>query len=124
MNKLKLAGWSAPSPVFQGFQILNLRGDLFAKVGIVMIVSAVLLLVSTDPAAAQAINLNPVTQLLNSFVSALTGTLGKSIATLALIGVCISVFFGFIEMRTAFFVVVAIVFVGSAATIVNSLWSK
>ena len=29
---------------------------------------------------------------------------------------------GYIEMRTAIYVLVAIVFVGSAATIVNSLW--
>lgn len=77
----------------------------------------------TEPAAAQSINLSPVTTFLNAIKNALTGTLGKTIATLALIGVAITWFFGVIDFRQAMWVIVAIVFVGSAATIVNSLWS-
>ena len=48
----------------------------------------------------------------------------RTIATLALVCVFIGWFMGYIEMRTAIYVLVAIVFVGSAATIVNSLWGK
>lgn len=83
----------------------------------------VLWMVMTEPAAAQAINLSPITTFLNAIKNALTGTLGKTIATLALIGVAITWFFGVIDFRQAMWVIVAIVFVGSAATIVNSLWT-
>lgn len=77
----------------------------------------------TQPAAAQSINLSPVTTFLSTITNALTGTLGRTIATLALIGVAITWFFGVIDFRQAMWVIVAIVFVGSASTIVNSLWA-
>lgn len=76
-----------------------------------------------DVAAAQAINLSPVTSFITTITSALTGTLGKAIATLALVGVAITWFFGIIDFRQAMWVIVAIVFVGSASLIVNSLWT-
>ena len=92
------------------------------KVSLVMLLAAAFMLLWSEPALAQAINLNPIQTFLNSIVTALTGTLGKTIATLALVCVFIGWFMGYIEMRTAIYVLVAIVFVGSAATIVNSLW--
>mgnify|MGYP002714728285 FL=1 len=97
--------------------------DTWTKVVLVMLTAFVLTIMWSEPAAAQAINLNPIQTFLNSIVTALTGTLGKTIATLALVCVFIGWFMGYIEMRLALYVLVAIVFVGSAATIVNSLWS-
>jgi len=76
-----------------------------------------------NSALAQAINLSPVTSFITTITSALTGTLGKAIATLALVGVAITWFFGMIDFRQAMWVIIAIVFVGSASLIVNSLWS-
>ena len=98
--------------------------DTGTKIALVMLTALVFSVVWSEPAAAQSINLNPVTTFLQTIVTALTGTLGKTIATLALVGVCIGWFMGYIEMRTALFVLVAIVFVGSAATIVDSLWAS
>ena len=97
--------------------------DTWTKVALVMLTAFVLSMIWSEPAAAQAINLNPIQTLLQTIVSALTGTLGKTIATLALICVFLGWFMGYVEMRLAIYIVVAIVFVGSAATIVNSLWS-
>lgn len=77
----------------------------------------------SDAAQAQAINLAPVTTFITSITSALTGNLGKAIATLALIGVAITWFFGHIDFRQAMWVIVAIVFIGSAAVIVDSMWA-
>lgn len=97
--------------------------DTGTKIALVMMTALVFSVMWSEPAAAQAINLNPVTTFLETIVSALTGTLGKTIATLALVCVCIGWFMGYIEMRLAIYVLIAIVFVGSAATIVNSLWT-
>lgn len=97
--------------------------DTWTKVGLVMLAAVVFSIMWSEPAAAQSINLNPIQTFLQSIVTALTGTLGKTIATLALVCVCIGWFMGYIEMRLAIYILVAIVIVGSAATIVNSLWS-
>ena len=86
-------------------------------------VALVMTLVMSEAAQAQSINLNPITSFITSITTALTGNLGKAIATLALVGVAITWFFGIIDFRQAMWVVVAIVFVGSASLIVNSLWS-
>ena len=95
----------------------------WVKVSLVTLIAVTFTVLWSEPAAAQAINLNPIQTLLQTIVSALTGTLGKTIATLALICVFLGWFMGYVEMRLAIYIVVAIVFVGSAATIVNSLWS-
>lgn len=96
--------------------------NTWTEVSLVMLMAVAFMLLWSEPAAAQAINLNPIQTLLQTIVSALTGTLGKTIATLALICVFLGWFMGYVEMRLAIYIVVAIVFVGSAATIVNSLW--
>lgn len=85
-------------------------------------VTFVVYLMMTNMAAAQSFNLNPITSFITSITSALTGTLGKAIATLALVGCAITFFFGIIDFRQAMWVIVAIVIVGSASLIVNSLW--
>lgn len=95
----------------------------WVKVFLVTLIAVSFTILWSEPVAAQAINLNPIQTLLQTIVSALTGTLGKTIATLALICVFLGWFMGYVEMRLAIYIVVAIVFVGSAATIVNSLWS-
>lgn len=94
-----------------------------AQTFLVLAVATTFLLMCPDVAMAQAINLSPVTSFITSITSALTGTLGKSMATLALVGVGITWFFGIIDFRQAMWVVVAIVFVGSATLIVDSLWT-
>ena len=106
-----------------GFRAAPRQLDSTAKAVLVLAAATVFFLLWSEPAAAQAINLNPIQTFLQTIVSALTGTLGKTIATLALICVFIGWFMGYVEMRLAIYILVAIVFVGSAATIVNSLWS-
>lgn len=111
------------TPEASGLQRAIRQLDTGTKIALVMMTALVFSVMWSEPAAAQAINLNPVTTFLETIVSALTGTLGKTIATLALVCVCIGWFMGYIEMRLAIYVLIAIVFVGSAATIVNSLWT-
>ena len=125
MTSAMQAVWPARSSIAcaQGVHAAPRVLDTWAKASLVMLIAVALTLVWTEPAAAQAINLNPIQTLLQTIVSALTGTLGKTIATLALICVFLGWFMGYVEMRLAIYIVVAIVFVGSAATIVNSLWS-
>lgn len=125
MTSALQAVWPARSshPSVQGMYAAPRLLDTWVKVSLVMLIALVFTLLWSEPAAAQAINLNPIQTFLNTIVTALTGTLGKTIATLALICVFIGWFMGYIEMRTAIYVLVAIVFVGSAATIVNSLWT-
>ena len=124
MTSAMQAVWPARSSIVcaQGVHAAPRVLDTWAKVSLVMLIALAFTLAWSEPAAAQAINLNPIQTFLNSIVTALTGTLGKTIATLALVCVFIGWFMGYIEMRTAIYVLVAIVFVGSAATIVNSLW--
>ena len=124
MTSAMLAVWPARSSIAraQGVHAAPRVLDAWAKATLVMLIALALTLAWSEPAAAQAINLNPIQTLLQTIVSALTGTLGKTIATLALICVFLGWFMGYVEMRLAIYIVVAIVFVGSAATIVNSLW--
>ena len=126
MTSAMQAVWPARSSIAcaQGVHAAPRVLDTWAKISLVMLIALAFTLAWSEPAAAQAINLNPIQTFLNSIVTALTGTLGKTIATLALVCVFIGWFMGYIEMRTAIYVLVAIVFVGSAATIVNSLWGK
>lgn len=125
MTSAMQAVWPARSSIAcaQGVHAAPRVLDTWAKASLVMVIALAFTLAWSEPAAAQAINLNPIQTLLQTIVSALTGTLGKTIATLALICVFLGWFMGYVEMRLAIYIVVAIVFVGSAATIVNSLWS-
>lgn len=90
---------------------------------LLVMAAALLFIMMPDQAHAQAINLSPITTFLTSITTALTGPLGKAAATLALIGVAFTFFFGVIDFRQAMWVVVAIVIIGSASVIVNSLWA-
>ena len=80
------------------------------------------LMLAANPALAQSIDLNPVTSLLQGIIDTITGPLGIAIATLAVVGIGLSWFFGIIDFRQAMFVVIAIAIVASAATIVSSIW--
>ena len=80
------------------------------------------LLISVSPALAQSIDLDPVTNLLQGIIDTITGPLGIAIATLAVVGIGLSWFFGIIDFRQAMFVVIAIAIVASAATIVSAIW--
>lgn len=76
-----------------------------------------------EPAAAQAINLSPIQTFLTSITTAITGTIGKSIAMIAIFGVVVGWWMGRIEVGTLFWVLGGIVVVGSASAFVNSMWS-
>lgn len=89
---------------------------------LLLLASAIIYIFLNEPAAAQAINLSPVQNFLSSITGALTGTLGKTAATLALIATLFSWFFGVIDFRQAMWIIIAIVCIGSASAIVNSLW--
>lgn len=102
---------------------LAARGASPFQTAATLMLAAGLVVMLAHPAAAQSINLDPITSFITTITSALTGTLGKAIATLALVGVAITWFFGFIDFRQAMWVIVAIVFIGSASLIVNSLWT-
>lgn len=84
---------------------------------------AVLLLMIAEPALAQDINLDPIENFLQGLVDELTGPLGMIIATLALVGVFITWFFGIIDFRQAMWVVIAIAGIGGATTMVEALWT-
>lgn len=76
-----------------------------------------------EPTLAANINLDPIKTFLQSIVDALTGPLGKTAATLAVVASLLTWFFGIIDFRQLLWIVVAIVCIGSASTIVGSLWA-
>ena len=96
--------------------LINRPWAIAAGVGIIA------LMLAAHPALAQSIDLNPVTSLLQGIIDTITGPLGIAIATLAVVGIGLSWFFGIIDFRQAMFVVIAIAIVASAATIVSSIW--
>ena len=96
--------------------LINRPWAIAAGVGIIA------LILTVGPALAQAIDLNPVTSLLQGIIDTITGPLGIAIATLAVVGIGLSWFFGIIDFRQAMFVVIAIAIVASAATIVSAIW--
>ncbi len=87
------------------------------------IVWTVSLTVLATPAMAQSIDLSPVQNVLQGIVDAITGPLGITIGTLALIGVFLSWLFGILDFRQALWVVVAIAGIAAAPTIVAAIWS-
>lgn len=107
--------------------MMKLKSMMESQVGrqslCVLLLAMALLIIMSDQAMAQSINLNPITNFLTSITNAITGPLGKAMATLALVGVAITWFFGYIDFRQAMWVCIAIVIIGSASMIVNSLWA-
>ena len=95
----------------------------YARTVAVLIGMAAVFMVAS-PALAQSIDLNPVTSLLQGIIDTITGPLGIAIATLAVVGIGLSWFFGIIDFRQAMFVVIAIAIVASAATIVSAIWQS
>ena len=83
---------------------------------------AALVLMIASPALAQTLDTSPIQNVLQSIVDALTGPLGMVIGTLALIGTFLTFFFGVIDLRQMMWVLVAIVCIGAAPVIVNSIW--
>ncbi|GLU27330.1 MULTISPECIES: TrbC/VirB2 family protein [Brucella/Ochrobactrum group] len=78
---------------------------------------------TVEPTLAANIDLSPIQQFLDSIVKSLTGPLGKTAATLAVVASLLTWFFGIIDFRQLLWIVVAIVCIGSASTIVSSLWA-
>lgn len=90
-----------------------------------LVVMAICVFLVAEPAlAAGAVNLSPVQTILQGIITTLTGPLGKAIATLAVIALGLSWFFGYIDFRQAFMIIVAIAIVAGAATIVATVWGK
>ncbi len=81
-----------------------------------------LLIVMSEPALAQSIDLSPIQSLLQGIVDALTGPLGVVIATLAVLGIFLSWFFNIIDLRQALWVLVGIAGVAAAPTIVAAVF--
>ena len=81
-----------------------------------------LLVVMTEPALAQSIDLSPIQSLLQGIVDALTGPLGVVIATLAVLGIFMSWFFNIIDLRQALWVLIGIAGVAAAPTIVAAVF--
>lgn len=86
--------------------------------------AALALIAIADPALAQSIDLSPVQNVLQGIVDAITGPLGITIGTLALIGVFLSWLFGILDFRQALWVVVAIAGIAAAPTIVAAIWAS
>jgi|TARA_R110000744_G_scaffold302108_9_gene411137 type IV secretion system protein VirB2 len=104
-------------------QIFNRVGGPASRNWVLLAALAVMVLMIAEPAMAQDINLDPIQNFLQGLVDALTGPLGMIIATLALIGVFITWFFGIIDFRQAMWVVIAIAGIGGATTMVQALWA-
>ncbi len=73
----------------------------------------------SEPAFAEGFG--KIDDLLQKIVKALTGTIAKSIATIAVAGVGLAWMAGYVEMRKAFFVCVGIGIVMGATQIVSML---
>lgn len=92
---------------------------------IFMVLVACVAAVSTSPAlAAGTINLSPITNIFTGVATTITGPLGKAIATLAVIGFGISALLGYLDWRTALYLIAGIAVVAGAAAIVNTVWGK
>ncbi|MCR8493697.1 TrbC/VirB2 family protein [Brucella anthropi] len=100
----------------------NLRGPLGRCALVALSMAAVYLAMAEPSFAANAVDLSPITNFFNSIVSAFTGSMGKSAATLAVIASLVTFFFGIIDFRQLIWCIVAVVGISSAVTIVNSLW--
>ncbi len=90
----------------------------------IVALSTIAVIVLSNPALAQSIDLSPVQNVLQGIVDAITGPLGIVIGTLALIGVFLSWLFGILDFRQALWVVVAIAGIAAAPTIVAAIWSN
>ncbi|UNE53860.1 TrbC/VirB2 family protein [Bartonella machadoae] len=73
----------------------------------------------SDPAFAQSFG--KIESALQKIISALTGPIAKSIATIAIAGIGIAWIAGYVEMRKAFFVCVGIGIVMGASQIASML---
>lgn len=89
----------------------------------VIALGAMTVFVLARPALAQSIDLSPVQNVLQGIIDAITGPLGITIGTLALIGVFLSWLFGILDFRQALWVVVAIAGIAAAPTIVAAIWT-
>lgn len=89
----------------------------------VLIGATLFTMLMSEPAAAQAINLSPIQSFLTTITTAITGTIGKSIATIAIFGTVVGWWLGRVEVGTLFWVLGGIVVVGSASAFVNSMWA-
>lgn len=94
----------------------------WAQTGIIGLSVCAIYISMVEPTFAANIDLSPVQQFLDGIVQTLTGPLGKSAATLAVVASLLTWFFGIIDFRQLIWIVVAIVCIGSATAIVNSLW--
>lgn len=100
------------------------RASAFVRNWPAFLAIALVVLVQAEPAFAQTINLSPIQNFLQGLVDALTGPLGMTAATLALVGVFLTWFFGYIDFRQAIWVIIAIAGIGGAPVMVQALWGS
>ena len=74
-------------------------------------------------ASAQAVDLSPVQNVLQSIIDAITGPLGIALGTLALMGVFLGWFFGFIDWSRALYVLIAVVGIAAAPAIISTIFA-
>lgn len=86
-------------------------------------VVVILALMAASPALAQEVDLSPVQNVLQSIIDAITGTLGIAIGTLALMGVFLGWFFGFIDWSRALYVLIGVVGIAAAPAIIATVFS-
>ena len=93
------------------------------KVQQYVIVGLTLALTAGSPALAQAVDLSPVQNVLQSIINAITGPLGIAIGTLALMGVFLGWFFGYIDWSRALYVLIAVVGIAAAPAIIATIFA-
>lgn len=81
------------------------------------LLSGLAILAITNPALAQ--DLSPVTTMLETIITALTGPIGRGIAVLALVGAGLMMFFGRLNWPVFLAILVGVVLIFSAETIVD-----
>ncbi|MFL4998511.1 MAG: TrbC/VirB2 family protein [Microvirga sp.] len=88
---------------------------------VLTLLAVVIVVVLTEPAAAQTANVEKVLQ---NIVDALTGNIAKLLATLAVIITGLAWMFGYLDLRRAGFVIMGVAILFGASEIVGALTGK
>lgn len=86
------------------------------------VLAALLVLLASEPAMAQGIDLSPFTNILNQVVSFFSGPLGMAIATLAVMGIGLAWFMGMVDWARVAYVLGGMVMLASAGAIVGAIF--
>jgi len=84
--------------------------------------AAIMLLVTTNPALAQSIDLSAVNSLFQSILDAMTGLTGRLLMTIVAVGVLIAGALNFMDWGRVLQLVIIIVVIGVVPTVIQSIW--